>query len=918
MKRLALFVIGALTPAAEREWVIGDTVEEFEHLERSEGPAAARRWVRREIWRVLSHAPAHRLAVRRSPDRITRARGDRPMSAIWQDVRYTFRLLGRSPAFAAIAIATLAIGIGANTAVFAVVNAVLLKPLPFTDADRLMLVHMSAPDIEAGPGVYRETVWSYPKYRSLLEVQQVFEDTALFASRDVTLAGDGDAERVRGEVVTDRYPGILGIVPILGRSFTYDEAHREGTPAVAMIGYGLWNSRYGRDPSAVGRSVLINGVRHTIIGVLPRGFHGLNGYAELWIPLAVLEPSQLTQRQSHSYTAVAKRKAGIPEQDATAAVRVYGGQVDALHPDSGPAGVRQPWGATAASLYASRADADIRRASLVLLGAVGFVLLIACVNLTNLLLAKAIARRRDVAIRVAIGASRGRIVRQFVVESLVLAVLGAIGGLVVAVTMLGAATMLLPDTDVFFRTSIAPGAPRIAGAAGLTRVGAGMIGLDLATLLFTCAATMVTAVLVAVVPAFQASALPPFETLKNAGSASSPRGFHGVSARTALVAAQIALALILLTGAGLMLRSVSRLHGIGIGIAPADVLTMRLDLPRASYTNEKGPQFFTQLVERIRAIPGVESVGLANCPPVSGGCNGTSIWFNAGDPPPNVRRPIVGIHWATADYFQTLGIRLLNGRLFTDQDRPGQPRVVLVNETAARAFWPNGDPLGKTVSVGQGGFHEGATVVGVVSDVRYRTIETVATPDVYVPVAQSFQSRMRIFVRSRLDTAGLVGAIGREVRMLDSNLPLFEIKTMDERMGDAMWRTRVGAWLLTAFAAIALLLTAIGIFGVMAQIVVQRTPEIGIRMALGAQRRDVLVLVLGRAALVTAVGLAIGVGSALALTRLLETLLYDVRPHDPLTFTSVAVLIGLVALTACYVPARRATRVDAVVALRTE
>jgi len=839
------------------------------------------------------------------------------MSTFWQDVRYTFRLLGRSPAFTAIAIATLSIGIGANTAVFAVVNAVLLKPLPFQDADRLMLVHLIAPDIEAGPGVFREAVWSYPKYRALLDAQQVFDDTALFAGRDVTLAGDSDALRVRAEVVTDRYPAVLGVAPFLGRAFNYDEGHREGTPPAAMIGYGLWNSRYGRDPSVVGRSVQVNGIPHTIVGILPNGFRGLTGYAELWTSLAGFEGSQLTQRYSHSYTVVARRKSAVPEAEATAAVRVYGGHIDVAFRESGAAGAN-PWGATASSLYASRADADVRRASLVLLGAVGFVLLIACVNLTNLLLAKAIARRRDLAIRVAIGASRGRIVRQFAVESLVLAVLGAVGGLVVAISMLSAASMLLPDSDVFFRTSIAPGAPRIAGAAGLTRVGAGMIGLDVATLLFTCIATIVTTVLVAVMPAVHASGLPPFETLKNAGTSGSGRGFHAFSTRTALVAAQIALAIILLTGAGLMIRSVDRLYGIGIGIAGEDVLTMRLDLPRATYTNDTGPLFFIRLVERIRAVPGVESVGLANCPPVSGGCNATSIWFTRGEPDRNVRRPIVGIHWATPEYFPTMGIRLLNGRLFNDHDRLGQPRVVLVNETAARTFWPNSDPLGKPVSVGQGGFHEGAIVVGVVSDVRYRTLETVAMPDVYVPVAQSFQSRMRIFIKSHLDTSGLVAAAGREVRALDPNLPLFEVKTMEERMGDAMWRTRVGAWLLTTFAAVALLLTAIGIFGVMAQIVTQRTPEIGIRMALGAQRRDVLTLVLGRAAFVTGVGLLIGISAALALTRLLKTLLYEVRPYDPVTFAAVAVVIAIVALTACYIPARRATRVDAVVALRAE
>jgi putative ABC transport system permease protein len=554
--------------------------------------------------------------------------------------------------------------------------------------------------------------------------------------------------------------------------------------------------------------------------------------------------------------------------------------------------------------------------SFVVLGAVGFVLLIACVNLTNLLAARAIARRREVAIRVALGASRGRIARQFSIESLLLAGLGAAAGLIVATGLLSVAARLLPDPEIFFRTSMAPGAPRTAGAAGLTRIGASMIGLDTTTLLFTAAVTIVTALLVALLPALQASTLRPSETLKTAGSAGTSRGQQLFGARSALVATQIALALVLLTGAGLMVRSAARLQATDTGVVPDRVLTMRLDVLGASYTAETRPVFYIQLVDRLRAIPGVESVGLGNCAPASGGCNSTSIWF-----PPSPRAdvdPLVGILWATPDYFSTLGIQLLRGRNFSDRDRAGQPRVVLVNEAAARAFWPHADPIGKTIAVGQGGFHVGAEVIGIVSNVRYRAIETAATPDVYVPLAQSGQARMRLFVRSHVDTTTLVGAIGREVHAIDPNLPLAEIKTMDARIADAMWRTRVGASLLSAFAALALLLTAIGVFGVMAQTVSQRTAEIGIRMALGAQRRDVLALVLGRGLIVTGMGLAVGIGCALALTRFLTTLLYDVAPNDPATFAAVSAVLALVALAACYVPARRATRVDAVVALRSE
>jgi putative ABC transport system permease protein len=839
------------------------------------------------------------------------------MRAFWQDVRYTLRLLGRSPGFSAVAVITLALGIGANTAIFAVVNAVLLKPLPFKDADRLMLVHMTTPD-RINPGVHRESVWSYPKYRTFLELQQVFEEPAFFAGRDVDLAGDGEPQRVRGEVVTEHYPGVLGVKPEMGRTFSHEEVHTAGTPAAVMISYRLWARRFGADVGVLGRAIQINAAPYTIVGILPRGFHGLIGHADVWVPLAAFEPRQLTERQSHSYTIVARRKPGVTEPEAVAAVRVLGGQIDAAHPRADVGAAAAAWGATAASLYASRADRDVRQGSFVLLGAIGFVLLIACVNLTNLVAAKAMARRREVAVRIAIGASRSRIVRQFLSEGLILAIFGAIAGLLLASGLLAAAAALLPDPDVFFRTSIAPGAPRTMGAAGLTRIGAGMIEFDASTLLFTCGVAALTALLVSLMPAVQASSLRPIDALKSGGK-SGGRVLGWLDARSALVTLQIALALILLAGAGLMIRSAERLRATDVGISPRGLLTARIDVPRAAYDDARGQMFLAQLLERLGGVAGVESAALGLCAPVSGGCNGTIMWF---PPATHPRRdgtdPAVGIHWVTPGYFSTLGIRVVQGRTFTDHDRAGQPKVILVNEAAARRIWPNDTPIGKRISVGQGGFEDGAEVVGIVSDVRYGTIESPVAPDVYIPLAQSYQSRMRLFVRSHLDATTLVAAVAHEVRTLDANLPLSEVKTMEERLGDAMWRTRVSAWLLSAFAALALLLTIVGIFGVMAQTVSQRTPEIGIRMALGAQSRDVLTLVLGRAAVVTGAGIVIGVASALALTRFMSALLYGVRATDPATFVSVAVLLGLIALLAGYIPARRATRVDAIAALRSE
>jgi len=832
------------------------------------------------------------------------------------DVRYALRVLLKNPGFTAIAVLTLALGIGANTAIFAVVNAVLLKPLPFAEPERLMLAHMTVPDRE-NPGGHRETVWSYPKYRSFLEIQKVFDNTAMFAQRDIALSGDDNPERVRGEVITERYPAILGVHPIAGRPFTGDEANREGQTAVAMIGHALWQRRFGGDRAIVGRTIQINAQPYTVVGILPAGFRGLTGQSDVWVPLAAFEPTQLTGKWSHSYTVVARRKPGVNADAAIAAVRVYGKQV-ANQFSNRPS--ENSWGATAVSLYDSRVDADVRRASWVMLGAVGFVLLIGCVNLTNLLVAKAIGRQREVAVRVSIGASRGRIARQFLTESLVLAGIGGVAGLLLASMLLDAAATLMPESDVFFRTAMspAPNARRVMGAAGLTRIGAGLIGLDTMTVLFTAAVTAVTAGLVALVPALQASSIRPVDALKTGGSAGTARGLHGAGVRGALVTTQVALALVLLAGAGLMIKSAARLARTSIGINGDDVLTARIDLPRAAYTSDKGQAFLTQLVERVRALPGVETAGLGLCAPVSGGCNGTIIGFVRGQHRNTGKEPGVGIHWVTPDYFRTLDIKLLRGRVFTDRDRAGQPKAVIVNEEAARRFWPDQDPIGKSVTLGQGGFEDGAEVVGVVANVRYRTIEAPHEPDTYIPLAQAYQSRMRLFVKSRLDPQSLATAIRGEVRALDPNLPLVEVKTMDERLGDAMWRTRVAAWLLSAFAGLALLLTAIGIFGVMAQTVSQRTPEIGIRMALGAQRRDVLGLVLGRAALLTAAGVAIGAAFALGVTQVMTALLYDVEPGDPATLATVSLVLGVVALLACYLPARRATRVDPVIALRSE
>ncbi len=433
------------------------------------------------------------------------------MTAISQEIWHAMRSFGRAPRFAAVAIATLALGIGANTAMFSVVNGVLLKPLPFRDAERLMLVNMLLPDRSGGPGAYREMVWSYPKYRSFADNQQSFDAWALFAARELNLTGDDDPQHVRGEIITEGYAAALGLQPILGREFTFDEANRIGGAPVAILGYALWQNRYGGDGAIVGRTIQVDATPHTVVGVMPPGFSGLSGNSDVWLPLAQADPEDLGEPLSHSYMLVARRQVGVSEEAAIANTRVTGDQVWAEYAGGAPDAERES--ANAVSLYASRVDTDLRRASLVLLGAVAFVLLIACVNLTSLLLAKTIERRREVAIRVAMGASRGRIGRQFFIESMLLAAFGAVAGLAIADLLLSAAAILLPDPDVFFRSSFAPEERRIVGASGLTRIGASMVGLDGATLLFTLGVTVVTAALVSIVPMLLASSLEPIDAL---------------------------------------------------------------------------------------------------------------------------------------------------------------------------------------------------------------------------------------------------------------------------------------------------------------------------------------------------------------------------------------------------------------------
>ena len=562
-------------------------------------------------------------------------------------------------------------------------------------------------------------------------------------------------------------------------------------------------------------------------------------------------------------------------------------------------------GRSRADLDEARIDPALRRSVLVLFGAVGFVLLIACVNIANLLLARAGSRRREIAIRLAVGASQGRLVRQFLTESGLLAMAGALASLAVAYLGILALGAINPATTGFGRR-----------VSGLSLIGFNSIRMDSSALLFTLAMGLLAGLLFGLVPALQASRVSVTDALKDAGAQWA--AIRGLKGRSFLVVTEVALALVLLVSSGLMIRSLSRLVAARTGVDPARLLSVRINLPGLQYGSQASLAFFQDLETRVAGLPGVQAAGMGNCPPLSGGCNGTIIWFRDRPEVPRGAEPSVGVHWITPDYLKAMRVPLLRGRNFTAADRTGAPKVVLINEAAARRFWPGEDPIGKPIAVGQGGFGDRAEIVGIIADVRYGTMDAPPGPDVFIPFAQSPRNSMVLYLRTTSDPRALAVAVRAEVRALDRNLPVYDLKTMIERISDATSSARFSAVLLGIFAAIALVLSAIGIYGVMSYAVSQRTHEIGIRIALGAEPRDVLALVVRRGLGLTVVGLVVGVAAALASTRVLTTLLYEVRPSDPPTYIVIAGILGLVAFFASYVPARRATRVDPLVALRSE
>ena len=805
------------------------------------------------------------------------------MNNLWQDVRFAVRMLAKSRAFTFVAVVSLAIGIGANTAIFSVVNGVLLRPLPYPEPERLMRLYEKETDaatqserLEVAPANFLD--WRRQS-RTLAEI-------AAWGEEEQALAGQEQAEPVKAAFVTANFFAVLGVQPLHGRVFTSEE-DQPGRDEVALLGYGLWQRRFGGDPHLVGQRVKLDGEHYTIVGIMPAGFQYPRA-AEIWTPLA-LNPNQTQTREAHFLQVIARCRPEASPAQVSAEMEAIAASLEQQYPAT-----NNNWRVNVVPLLEDEVG-PVSSALLVLLGAVGLVLLIACVNVASLLLARAATRQTEITIRAALGASRWRIVRQLLTESAVLALLGGGGGLLLA----------LWGTDALL--ALAPAEiPRLQQSS-----------VDGRVLTFALAVTLVTGLLCGLIPALQAARFDLQEALKEGG-----RRASGSVTRSrifgALVIAEMALALVVLVGAGLLARSFLRLRGVEMGIETANVLTVEINLPSARYGGEDWKaqrlNFYGPVLERIKALPGVIAAGAIDSLPLSGDQRGWTF-RKEGQTLAPAERPVAGFQVATTDYFRAMGIPLRRGRAFTAADADGAP-VMIINESFARRFYPNEDPLGRRIIIRNQ--PQACEIVGVVNDVRHFGPDQAAAPEMYVPYDQFIIGAVPLVIRTELEPQALIGAVRREIHAVDREVAISQVRTMTQMMSAALAERRFALLLLGIFAAVALALAAVGLYGVMAYAVAARTHEFGIRMALGAQTRDVLQLVFRQGVALAFIGVFVGLIASIALTWLMKSLLFGVSATDPLTFAGVALLLVAVALFACYIPARRATKVDPLVALRYE
>jgi putative ABC transport system permease protein len=822
---------------------------------------------------------------------------------IRQDLAFAWRNLRRTPGFTATVVATLALGIGANTAIFSAVNTLLLRPLPFSDPDRLMKLTMIAPAREGGHGP-EDMVWSFPKYAAMKAGQTSFSDLAIYASFPYTLLNDGGAERVQTELVNRGYLSTLGIAPAIGRNISAEEdAHPDG-PKVVMISGSLWRRSFNATPDVLNRTVTLDGEPYNVIGVLPDNFRGVSGAADLLVPIMTLDAESLNEAEAYSYSVIGRLRPGVTPGAARAEVEGLGVRINQRFP---PEIASEQWGSTARPLDGTRVDPFVRQSLLVLLGATLLVLLIACANVANLFLVRGESRRREMAVRLAIGAGRGRLVRQLLSESLLLSVVGSASGLVVA----WAAVRYLSTLDN--AAAIQSTHSDVVGAVNFAS-----IHLDRAALAFTLLVALATGLIFGLWPAVRATRTSVGEVLKEGKVHATGRSRLAFSSRSLLSVMEIALALVLLSGAGLMIRSLGKLLSVDQGFVADGLLTLRLNsadgVPRDSL-----PGFFDQLLLDLGALPGVSGAALTDCAPLGGGCSGTIMALHDRPEGEASSRRGVGVHWVTPEWFAVAGVPLVRGRGFARGDRVGAEKVVIVNQTAARTFWPGEDPIGKPVSVGQGGFWpDTAYVVGVVGDVRYGQVQDRPAPEAYLSYFQSPRGRMMVFLKTRGDPVQLAGPARAAIRRLSPGSPVYAVRTFRSLVEDGLGYVRMSTTLLTLFAGLALGLATLGAYGVMAYMVQDRQKELGIRVALGATRAMMVRLVVGQGARLGLIGGGLGLAAALLLTGLLRSQLYGVEPNDPSTLLWIGLVLALAVVIACGIPAWRAARVDPMGALRSE
>jgi putative ABC transport system permease protein len=811
------------------------------------------------------------------------------LEELWQDLRYGARMLMKKPGFTLVAVLTLGLGIGANTAIFSLVNTVLLRPLPIAQPEQVVTLNFGTP----GRGVF--PLIGYPEYTDYRDRNQALAGLAAMSMTPVGLSNNGINERIWGLHVTGNYFSLLGVGAALGRVIAPEDDLTPGAHPVVMLSYQCWQRRFGADPQIVGRSVLIGGRNYTVIGVTPPEFRGteLASTPELWFPMMMKPDLEMgsgpLKGRTSPVSTIGRLKEGVSWTQAESALNLIAAQIGREYPQTNKGQIvvlTQP------GLFGAAMRGTVLGFTAVAMGVVVLVLLLACTNLVNMLLARASERHREIAIRLAIGAGRSRVLRQLLTEGVLLALLGSLLGLALAYGAVQVARFKMP---VFF---------------GFTPI---ELQMDWRVLVFTLALSLLTGILLGLLPGLQATRPDLIPALKNESTLG---GYRRSRLRNMLVVAQMSFSLVLLLCAGLVLRGLLRAQQIDPGFNPEQAVEVSFDLGVQKYDRERGRELQRQALERVRSLPGLQAAALtAHAPLTSGESGGKGVFIQGDEPKTATQAPIVLTTSISLDYFRTMETRLSQGRDFTAQDDAHSPPVAIVNEAFARRFWPGENPLGKRFNFTTGEWIE---IVGVAQDGKYSSLAEQPNPFVYLPLAQNYESKVTLIARGAGDPNLLTTTLRKEIHGLDENLPLYDARTMLEHMDLPLAPARAAATALGGFGALALLLAAVGVFGVMSHAVKQRTREIGVRIALGADSKKIIKLIVGQGALLVGIGVGIGLGVAALGTRLLANLLFGVSALDPVTFVGVTALLTATAFLACYVPARRATKVDPMVVLRQE